>query len=102
MRGARVLTGKNGVAALMLALKEADIKVEAIPVHMHLGQTAAKQKNNKGVKNIVMVYAGHTNETTTLFLPTEEECGRTTSEDHDLGYIKSILSGPEGEMVYPK
>ena len=36
-RRARVLPGKYGLTDLMLALKEAEIKTESIPVHMHQG-----------------------------------------------------------------
>ena len=35
MRQAIVVPGKHGMLALMLALKEAKIKAEDIPVHMH-------------------------------------------------------------------
>ena len=42
-----------------------------------------------------MVYKGQFNETTTLCLPTKEEWRQDTSDDHDLGYISNILSGPE-------
>ena len=34
-----VVPVKHGMAALMQALKEAEIKAEAIPVHMHHGNT---------------------------------------------------------------
>ena len=34
-----VVPGKHGMSALMLALKEAKIKAEAIPVQMHQGHT---------------------------------------------------------------
>ena len=33
----RVVPGKHGMVSLMLALKEAEIKVESIPVHMNQG-----------------------------------------------------------------
>ena len=39
VRRARVVPGKPSMSALMLALKEAEIKSEAIPVHMHQGHT---------------------------------------------------------------
>ena len=35
MRWSIVVPGKYDISALMLALKEAEIKVEAIPVHIH-------------------------------------------------------------------
>ena len=56
----------------MLALKEAKIKAEAIPVHMHQGQTATKQPRDKSEKYAVFVHYGPINEPTTLCLPTEE------------------------------
>ena len=40
MRWAIVVTVKHGTSVLMLALKEAEIKAEDIPVHMHHKQTA--------------------------------------------------------------
>ena len=39
MRWAVVVPGKYGMTALMLALKEAETNAEAIPVHIHQGQT---------------------------------------------------------------
>ena len=39
MRRSIVVPGKNVMADLMLVLREAEIKSEAIPVHMHQGQT---------------------------------------------------------------
>ena len=38
-RQARLVPLKHGISALMLALKEAEIKAEAITVHMHQGHT---------------------------------------------------------------
>ena len=38
----RVVPRKYGMAALMIALKEAEIKSEDIPVHIQQGQTAKK------------------------------------------------------------
>ena len=35
MRPEIVVPGKNGMAALVLALKDAEIKAEALPVTMH-------------------------------------------------------------------
>ena len=34
---ATVVTGKHGMLSLMLALNEAEIKAEAIPLHIHQG-----------------------------------------------------------------
>ena len=42
MRRSIVVPVKHGMAALMIALKEVEIKAEAIPVHMHPRQTAKK------------------------------------------------------------
>ena len=49
-----------------------------------------------------MVNAVQINETTTLCLTTEEEWGQATSEDHDIRYIKNILSVPEQTTIDPK
>ena len=59
---------------------------------MHYKQTATKQLKDKYEIPTGMLYAGHINKTTTLPLPTEEDWGQATSEDHYLGYIKSVLS----------
>ena len=49
-----------------------------------------------------MVHVVHINKTTTLTLPTEEEWRQAKSEDHDMGYIKSILSSTEETPIEPK
>ena len=64
------MTGKHGMSALMLAPKKVEIKVEAIPVHMHQGQKATNHLKDKGDTPTVMVHAGNINETTTLCLTT--------------------------------
>ena len=56
----------------MLALKEAEIKAEAIPINMHQGKTAKKKIIDKGKKPTVIVHVGRVNETTTLCITTEE------------------------------
>ena len=58
MRQARVVPGKHGMAALILALKEAEIKAEAIPLHMYQGKTATKKLNDKGKTTTLMFHAG--------------------------------------------
>ena len=40
---ARLMPGQHDMVALILALNEAEIKAEAIPVHMNQGKTATKQ-----------------------------------------------------------
>ena len=49
-----------------------------------------------------MVHKVKINKTTTLTLHTEEEWNQATSEDHDLGYIKRILSSLEETPIDPK
>ena len=56
----------------MLALEEAEIKAEAIPINMHQGKTAKKKIIDKGKKPTVIVHVGRVNETTTLCITTEE------------------------------
>ena len=46
-----------------------------------------------------MVHVRNINENETLCLPIEEEWRQATSEYHDLGYIKNILSGLEGKRL---
>ena len=55
---ARVVTVKHGISDLMLALKEAEIKVEAIMVHMHHKQTATKNLKEKVETPKVVVHVG--------------------------------------------
>ena len=69
---------------------------------MYQGKTAKEQLKYKDETPIVMVQAGHINETITLCLPTDEYLSRDTSEDNDLGYIKNILYGPEETLIDPK
>ena len=47
MRRARVVNRKHGMADLMLALNEAEIKAEDITVHMHQRQTETKHLKDK-------------------------------------------------------
>ena len=61
---------KHGIAALVLALKEAEIKTEAIQSHIHQGKTSTKQRKDKVERSTVMLFSGQINETTTLYLPT--------------------------------
>ena len=93
---------KNGISSLMIELKEVEIKADAIPVHMKHGQTETKNLKDKGEIPTGTVHVGKINKTTTLPLPTEESWSQDTSEDHDLGYIKRILSSPEETTIYPK
>ena len=60
------------MSALMISLKNAEMKAEAIPVHMHHKQTATKQQKYKDETTTVMVHTGQINKTTTLLLLTEE------------------------------
>ena len=69
-------------------------------MHQELIETKQKKDNNETLT--LMVHGGQINETTTLILPTEEERRQNTSEDHDLGYIKRILSSPEETLIDPK
>ena len=71
MRRARLVPGKHGMSTLMVALKEAEIKEEAIPVHIHQGHTETLQLKYNGETLTVLVHAVHINKTTTLHLPTE-------------------------------
>ena len=62
---------------------------------MYQGKTATQQLKDKDETPIVMVHAVNINETKTLCLPIEEEWRQYTSEDHDIRYVKRILSGPK-------
>ena len=90
MRQAIVVPGKYGMADLILSLKDSEIKVESIPVHMHQGHTESQQPKDKNETPTVMAHMEQINEITTIPLPTEKEWKQATSEDHDLGYIKRI------------
>ena len=69
MKLERVVIGKHGMASLMLALKQTEIKAEDIPVHIHQGQTATQQLKEKDETPTVMVHVVYINEITTLCLP---------------------------------
>ena len=56
MRWVILVPGKHGMAALMLALKEAKLKAEDIPVHTHKGKTATQHLKNKDVTPTVIVH----------------------------------------------
>ena len=45
---------------------------------------------------------GHIRETTTLCIPTEEYLRQSTAYNHDLIYIKNVLSGTEDTPIEPK
>ena len=102
MRRARFVPGKHGMSALVLALKEAEIKAEYIRVHMYQVHAETKHLKDNNETSIVMVHARNINKTTTLPLPTEEEWMQATSEDHDLGYIKRMLSSLEETPIDTK
>ena len=72
MGQARVVPGKHGMSDLMLALKEAEIKAEFIPVQMYQGHKETQKLKDNTETPTVMVHSGQINETTTLPLPTEE------------------------------
>ena len=72
-RQTRVVPGKHGMADLMLALKEAEIKAEAIPVHIYQGQKATKQLKYKCKIPTVTAHALQIKKTTTLCIPTYKE-----------------------------
>ena len=97
-----VVPGKHGIPYLMIELKEVKINSEAIPVQMQQVHTETQQMKNINETPTVMVNAYQINETTTLHLPPEEESRQATSEYHDLGYIKRILSSPEEKPIEPK
>ena len=102
MRRAILVPVKYGMAALMLALEEAKIKVEYILVYMHQRHTATKHMKDQGEITILMLHAGHINKNTTLFIPTEKEWSQYTAEYYGLRYIKIILSGTEYTSIDPE
>ena len=61
MRRAIVVPGKHVMAALILALKGAEINSEDIPVHMRLAYTAKKYLKDKGEISTGIVHVGHIN-----------------------------------------
>ena len=69
---------------------------------MNHNQNSKKDLKDKGETPAVIVNGVQINETTTLPLPTEEEWRQATSEDHDLGYIKMILSCTEETPIETK
>ena len=85
MRRSIVVPGKHCISELIIGLKQAEIKYEDIPVHMHHKHTSIKQLKAKGEKPTVMVHAVQIKETTTLPLPTEGDLRQATSDYCDLG-----------------
>ena len=57
---------------------------------------------DKGDIIAVMVHLLQIKKSTTLPLHTDEDWRKFTSEDHDLGYIKSIISIPDETTINPK
>ena len=56
MRLKVAVPGKHGMSALMLALKEAKIKSEATPLHMHKGHTETHHPKDNNETPIVIVH----------------------------------------------
>ena len=79
MKHSRVLPRKHGMSALMLALKEAEVKEEAIPVQINQGNKETQQLKDNNKTHTVMVHTGYINKTTTLPLPIEEKWRQATS-----------------------
>ena len=102
MRRAILVPGKHDTSYLILLITEEEIEAEPIPLHMYQGKTTTTQPKEKGGKTIVMAHARHINETTTLYITTEEEWSQATSEYHDLRYIKRILFGLEETLIDTK
>ena len=73
-----VVHEKHGLSAQILALKEAQIKKYAIPVHMHHKQTTIKQLKDKVEITAGEVHEVYINKTKTLPLPIEEEWSKAT------------------------
>ena len=63
------------MVALMLALKEAKIKAEAIPVHMNQVKTATKQIKDNGEIPTVMVHAGKSTKLQHYYYPQRNSGG---------------------------
>ena len=76
--------------------------MEDILVHMHQCQTTRKQLKYKGETTTAMVLVVNINDTTTLCISKVEERRQATLEDHDIRYIKSILSGLDKTPVDTK
>ena len=68
---------------------------------MHQGHIATQHLKDKNETPTVMLHMGQINKTKKPFLPTEEECSQATSEDHDIGYTKNVLSCMEETLVNP-
>ena len=67
-----LMPGKYGMASLMLALNEAETRTEAIPVHMNQGHNVTKHMKYRCETPTLLVHVGNIDETTTLYIPTEE------------------------------
>ena len=58
---ARVVPDKKVMEALILALKEAKISAEDIPVHMHQWKTSIKRLKDKGETPTLLMHLGQIN-----------------------------------------
>ena len=67
---ARVMPIKCVISSLMISLKEVEIKVEHITLHIHHKRTSKTNLKDKGEIPTVMVHKVQINETTTLPLTT--------------------------------
>ena len=53
-----MLPGKHGMSSLMLALKEAEIEAEYVPVHMKQGNIETQQLKDNNEPPTLMVHVG--------------------------------------------
>ena len=58
MRWEIVVPGKHGTEDLILELKEAKIKAEAIPVHIYQGHTETQHLKDNNETSTVVVHTG--------------------------------------------
>ena len=95
-------TWKNGMSYLRLALKEAEINTEDLPVQMYHKNKETQHPKYDNETPTIMVHVGQINKTSTLHIPTGEEWRQATSVDNDIRYIKRILSSTEETPIDPK
>ena len=67
-----LVPGKHGTTALMVDLKDTEIRAEAIPVHIRQWHTTTKQLKYKVETPTLMFHVVQINKTKTLCIPTEE------------------------------
>ena len=86
---------------LMLELNDAEVKSEAIQLHMHQDNTAKKEQGENIENLVAVVRAGYLNKNTSLCLPTQEDFIQATAEDKYLITLRGFYLFPSKNIQTP-